>query len=79
MPKRKLLVPSAMLLFSGCALFSPPPIAASCPPPPPVPLAVTGYVSPPTNLIEDSGRLLQELQSDLLQSLKKASEALTSQ
>lgn len=80
MPKLKLLSLSATLLLCGCASwFKPDVIAASCPPPPPAPLAVTGYASPPTNLMEDSGKLLLELQTDLLQSLKKASAALTPQ
>ena len=63
----------ATLLFPGCALLNPPaPVAASCPPPPPAPQAITGYVSPAKNLIEDSGQLLLDFRNDLLQTLQKA-------
>lgn len=62
-----------MLLLPGCALLNPAPIAASCPPPPPAPQAVTGYVSPAKNLIEDSGTLLLDYRNALSQTLKKAS------
>ena len=80
MRKRKLLLLSATLLLCGCASwFKPDVIAASCPPPPPAPEAVTGYASPQVNLIEDSGRLLEEFRNELLLLLQKASEPLTSQ
>jgi hypothetical protein len=71
-PKPLLLI--AMLLLPGCALLNPPaPISASCPPPPQAPQAVTGYVSPAKNLIEDSGQLLLDFRNELSQTLKKAS------
>ena len=63
----------AMLLLPGCALLNPPaPVAASCPPPPTAPQAVTGYVSPAKNLIEESGQLLLDFRNELSQALKKA-------
>ena len=78
MPKLKLLLLSATLLSCGCASwFKPDVIAASCPPPPPAPAAVTGFVSPATNLIETSGKLLDEFQIELLLLLRRASEELT--
>lgn len=74
MRKMTLLSPIAMLLLSGCALFSAPvPIAASCPPLPPAPRAVTEFAMPETSLIEDSAKLLDDFRNDLLRSLQKAS------
>lgn len=72
MPRLKMLLFSATLLCSGCASwFKPDVTAASCPPSPPVPLAVSGFATPAKNLIEDSGRLLEDFTSELSQTLKK--------
>ena len=75
MRSQRLLLLSAILLLASCGTFREPlPVSAFCPAPPPAPLVVTTYASPQMNLIEESTTLLRELQSDLIESLKKAND-----